>query len=140
MLLQDLRYALRQLRKAPGFTLTAVLTLALGIGACSTIASWIRSTLFNPVPGAAQTGRMLTIMRGERSEHPGPPFSFPDFVDIRDHATTFSGMLGYHDDFMYITGSGKPERIYGAATSASYFEVLGVRPILGVSLISNLQN
>jgi len=83
---------------------------------------------------------MLTIMRGERSEHPGPPFSFPDFVDIRDHATTFSGMLGYHDDFMYITGSGKPERIYGAATSASYFEVLGVRPILGVSLISNLQN
>jgi len=138
--LQDLRYAFRQLRKSPGFTLTAVLTLALGIGANSTIASWIRSTLFNPVPGAAQTGRMLTIMRGERSEHPGPPFSFPDFVDIRDHATTFSGMLGYHDDFMYITGSGKPERIYGAATSASYFEVLGVRPILGVSLISNLQN
>jgi predicted permease len=140
MLLQDLRYALRQLRKSPAFTLTAVLTLALGIGANSTIASWIRSTLFNPIPGAIHTGQMLTIMRGERSEHPGPPFSFPDFVDIRDHTTTFSGMLGYHDDFMYITGSGKPERIYGALTSASYFEVLGIRPILGQSLISNLQN
>jgi predicted permease len=140
MLLQDLRYALRQLRKSPAFTLTAVITLALGIGACSTIASWIRSTLFNPIPGAAQTGQMLTIMRGERSEHPGPPFSFPDFVDLRDHATTFTGMLGYHDDFMYITGTGKPERIYGALTSASYFEVLGVRPILGQSLVSNLQN
>jgi predicted permease len=140
MLWQDLRYALRQLRKSPAFTLTAVLTLALGIGANSTIASWIRSTLFNPIPGAAQTGQMLTIMRGERSDHPGPPFSFPDFVDLRDHATTFSGMLGYHDDFMSITGTGKPQRIYGALTSANYFEVLGVRPILGQSLISNLQN
>jgi predicted permease len=140
MLWQDLRYALRQLRKSPAFTLTAVLTLALGIGANSTIASWIRSTLFNPIPGAARTGQMLTIMRGERSDHPGPPFSFPDFVDLRDHATTLSGMIGYHDDFMSITGTGKPERIYGALTSASYFEVLGVRPILGQSLLSNLQN
>jgi predicted permease len=140
MLWQDLRYALRQLRKSPVFTLTAVLTLALGIGANSTIASWIRSTLFNPIPGAAHTGQMLTIMRGERSDHPGPPFSFPDFVDLRDHTTTLSGMLGYHDDFMYITGTGKPERIYGALTSASYFEVLGIRPFIGQSLISNLQN
>ncbi len=140
MLLQDLRYALRQLRKAPGFTLTAVLTLALGIGACSTIGTWIRSTLFNPVPGASETGRMITIMRGDRSEHPGPPFSYPDFVDIRDHATTLSGMLGYHDDFMSITGSATPQRIYGAVASADYFEVLGVRPILGQSLLSSLPN
>ncbi len=139
-ILHDLRYASRQLLKSPGFAIVAVLTLALGIGANSTIASWIRSTLFNPIPGAGQTGQMLTIMRGERSDHPGPPFSFPDFVDIRDHATTFSGMLGYHDNFMYITGAGKPERIYGAATSASYFEVLGIRPILGGTLASTGQN
>jgi predicted permease len=140
MLLQDLRYALRQLRKAPGFTLTAVLTLALGIGACSTIASWIRSTLFNPIPGVSQTGQMITIMRGDRSEHPGPPFSYPDFVDLRDHATTLSGMLGYHDDFVSITGSATPQRIYGALTSANYFEVLGVRPILGQTLLSSQAN
>ena len=140
MLLQDLRYALRQLRKAPGFTLTAVLTLALGIGACSTIASWIRSTLFNPVPGASQTGQMITIMRGDRSDHPGPPFSYPDFVDIRDNVKSLSGLLGYHDDFMAITGSAAPERIYGALTSANYFEVLGVRPILGQTLLSSQAN
>jgi predicted permease len=140
MLLQDLRYALRQLRKSPAFTLTAVLTLALGIGANSTIASWIRSTLFNPIPGAAQTGQMLTIMRGDRSDHPTPPFSYPDYVDLRDHAQSLSGLLGYHDDFMAITGTGKPERIYGALTSANYFEVLGVRPILGRSLLPSLQN
>ena len=140
MLLQDLRYALRQLRKAPGFTLTAVLTLALGIGACSTIGTWIRSTLFDPIPGVSQTGKMITIMRGDRSEHPTPPFSYPDYVDIRDHVQSLSGLLAYHDDFMAITGTAKPERIYGALTSANYFEVLGVRPILGQTLLSSQQN
>jgi predicted permease len=140
MLLQDLRYALRQLRKAPGFTLTAVLTLALGIGACSTIGTWIRSTLFNPVPGASETGQMITIMRGDRSEHPGPPFSYPDFVDLRDNVQSLSGLVGYHDDFMSITGSATPRRIYGAVASADYFEVLGVRPILGQSLLASQAN
>ena len=140
MLLQDLRYALRQLRKSPGFTLTAVLTLALGIGANSTIASWIRSTLFDPIPGVAHTSQMISIMRGDRSEHPTPPFSFPDFVDLRDGAKTLSGLLAYHDDFMAITGAGKPQRIYGALTTANYFEVLGVLPILGRTLLPSGEN
>jgi predicted permease len=140
VILQDLRYALRQLRKSPGFTLTAVITLALGIGANSTIASWIRSTLFDPIPGVARTGQMISIMRGDRSEHPTPPFSYPDYADLRDGAKTLSGLLAYHDDYMAITGSGKPERIYGALTSANYFEVLGVRPILGRSLMASRAN
>jgi predicted permease len=140
MLLQDLRYAVRQLRKSPGFALTAVLTLALGIGANSTITSWIDSTLLDPIPGVAHTSDMVTLMRGDRSEHPTPPFSYSDFVDIRDNAKTFTGMLAYHDDFMSITESGKPERIYGALTSANYFEVLGVKPVLGRTLLPTLAN
>ncbi|MGB8259549.1 MAG: ABC transporter permease [Terracidiphilus sp.] len=140
LLLQDFRYAVRQLRKSPGFTLTAVLTLALGIGANSTIASWIRSTLFDPIPGAAHTGRMITVMRGDRSDHPTPPFSYPDYADLRDATKTLDGLLAYHDDFMAITGSGRPQRIYGALTSANYFEVLGVRPILGRSVAASAQN
>jgi len=72
MLVQDLRYAIRQLRKAPGFSLTAVLTLALGIGANSTILSWISGTLFDPIPGAKDTDRMDTLQHGERNEHPSP--------------------------------------------------------------------
>jgi predicted permease len=136
----DLGYAFRQLRRAPGFALTAVLTLALGITANSTILSWISATLFNPIPGAKQIDNMLTIQRGERSEHPSPPFSYPDFVDVRENNKSFSGMLGYHDDYISITGSAKPERVYGALTSADYFEVLGVQPYLGRTLISTKAN
>lgn len=140
MFAQDLRYALRQLRCAPGFTLTAVLTLALGIAANGTIFSWINSTLLTPIPGIAHTGNMVTIQRGERSEHPSPPFSYADFADLRENVHSFTGLLGYHDDYIAITGSGKPERIYGALTSASYFEVLGVRPILGRTLLPTQSN
>ena len=70
-------------------------------------------------------------MRGERSEHPTPPFSYLDYLDLREHLQSFSGLLAYHDDFMSLTGTDKPERIYGALTSANYFDVLGVHPILG---------
>jgi len=140
MIDQDLRYAFRQLRKSPGFSFIAVVTLALGIGANSTILSWIGGTLFNPVPGAKNVDRMVTIQRGERSEHPSPPFSYPDFADLRDNSKTLSGLIGYHDDYISITGSAKPERIYGALTSADYFEVLGVKPYLGSTLISTKAN
>jgi predicted permease len=140
MLLQDLSYALRQLRKNPGFTVLAVGTLALGIAANGTIFSWINSTLLTPIPGVASTGNMVTIQRGERSEHPTPPFSYLDYADLRDDTHSFSGLLGYHDDYMSITGSGKPERVYGALTSANYFEVLGVRPILGRTLLPTAAN
>jgi predicted permease len=139
-LLRDLIYALRQLRKNPGFTALAVGTLALGIAANLTIFSWINSTLLDPIPGIAHTSDMVTIMRGERSEHPTPPFSYLDYVDIRDNSSTFSGLLAYHDDYMSITGSGQPERIYGALTTANYFEVLGVRPVLGRTLLPTLKD
>ena len=130
-LFQDLKFGLRMLAKNPGFTAVAVLTLALGIGANSTIFSWINSTLLNPIPGVAHTSDLVTVMRGERSEHPTPPFSYLDYLDLREHTQSFSGLLAYHDDFMSLTGTDKPERIYGALTSANYFDVLGVHPILG---------
>jgi predicted permease len=139
-LLADIWHALRQLRRAPGFALTAILTLALGIGANSTILSWISATLFNPIPGAANVDRMLSIQRGERSEHPVPPLSYPDFVDLRANAKTFSGMIAEHQDYISITGTAKPERIYGELTSADYFEVLGIQPYLGRTLISTRAN
>jgi len=133
-LLHDIKFAIRQLIKNPSFTSVAIVTLALGIAANSTIFSWINSTLLDPIPGIAHTSDMITIMRGERSEHPTPPFSYLDFADLRDSTRSFAGLLAYHDDYMAITESGQPERIYGALVSSNYFEVLGVRPILGRSL------
>jgi predicted permease len=138
--MKQLGYALRQLRRSPAFGVTAVLTLALAIGANSTILSWISATLFNPIPGATNTDRMLTIQRGERSEHPTPPLSYPDFADLRANSKTFSGMFAEHQDNISITGMGKPERIFGELTSADYFEVLGVQPYLGRTLSSTRGN
>jgi predicted permease len=119
------------LGKNPGFTALVVVTLALGIGANSTIFSWITSTLLNPIPGVADTSKLRSVMRGERSEHPTPPFSYPDYLDLRERTRSFSGLLAYHDNYISITDSRKPERLYGAFVSADYFNVLGVRPLLG---------
>jgi predicted permease len=139
-LLQDIQYALRQLRKSPGFAALAVGTLALGIAANSTIFSWINSTLFNPIPGVRNTSDMLTLQRGERSEHASPPFSYQDYADLRDGSKTLTGLLAYHDDYVALTGNGRPLRIYGALTSANYFEVLGIKPILGGTLLPSQAN
>ncbi len=137
---QDVRYGLRMLGKNPGFSALAVLTLALGIAANSTIFSWINSTLLNPIPGIRDTSDMVTIMRGERSEHPTPPFSYLDYVDLRDNSKSFAGLIGYHDDYVAITGSGRPERFYAALTSANYFDVLGLRPALGRTFLPLEEN
>jgi len=130
-MIPDLRYALRILAKSPSFTFIAVLTLALGISANSTILSWMSATLLNPIPGVTETSDFVAVMRGERSDHPSPPFSYLDLRDLREHTHTFSGLLGYHDDYMSLTGVAKPERIYGALTTTNYFDVLGIHTILG---------
>jgi predicted permease len=130
-LVRDCRFALRMSRKNPGFTAVVVLTLALGIAANTTVLSWISATLLNPIPGVAHTGDLVTVMRGDRSDHPTPPFSYPDLHDLGERTQTFSGLLGYHDDYMSLTGVAKPERIYGALTTANYFDLLGVHAILG---------
>jgi len=130
-LAQDCRFALRMSRKNPGFTAIVVLTLALGIAANTTVLNWISATLLNPIPGVAHTSDLVTVARGDLSDHPTPPFSYPDVRDLSERTQTFSGLLGYHEDYMSLTGVAKPERIYGALTTANYFDLLGVHPILG---------
>src|SRR5579863_3243129 len=109
---QDVRYALRVLSKSPGFTATAILTLALGIGANSTIFSWINSTLLNPIPGASNTGNILAFTSGGNSRTP-VPFSYPDFVDLRNRTTSFSSLAVASIYPMNLTGKAKPERTWG---------------------------
>jgi predicted permease len=130
-LLQDVRFALRQLRKSPGFTCTAVLMLALAICANSTVFSWIDGTMLNPIPRARNTSELVSVMRGQWSTSPAPPFSYLDYRDIRERNHSFSGMLAYHHDWLTLTGNGMPERIYVANVSANFFDVLGIKPALG---------
>jgi predicted permease len=129
--LQDFRYAWRQLGKSPAFTLTVVVTLALGIAANSTIFSWINATLLDPIPGAVRTRELVSLMRGERNDSPVPPFSYSDYADLRAQNQSFSGLMAYQDNPVSLTGNGKAERVFGADVSANFFEVLGARPILG---------
>jgi predicted permease len=128
---RDIHFSVRSLRKSPGFTAVVILTLALGIAANTTVLSWTSATLLNPVPGVAHTSDLVTVDRGDLSGYATPPFSYPDLRDLSERTKTLSGVLGWHDDYMSLTGVAKPERIYGALTTASYFDVLGVRPILG---------
>jgi len=133
---QDVRYSLRLLAKSPGFTVIALLTLALGIGANTTIFSWINSTLLNPIPGVANTGALVAISLSENAQTPFP-LTYPDFAHLREQAQSFSGLAGFSStNTMNLTDSGKPERVWGTVASANYFDVLGVKPILGRGFVT----
>ncbi len=130
-LLQDVRFALRQLRKDPGFTMTATAMLAVAICANSTVFSWIDGTMLHPIPAAQQTSELVSVMRGQWNISPVPPLSYPDYRDLREQNHSLSGILAYSHDWITITGGEAPERIYIANVSANYFDVLGIKPRLG---------
>jgi predicted permease len=128
---RDVRYALRQLRKSPGFTITATAMLAVAICANSTVFSWIDGTMLRPIPGARDAGELVSLQRGERNFSPTPPFSYLDYRDLREQNHTLAGILAYHNDWIALTGGAQPERVYIANVSANYFDVLGIKPVLG---------
>jgi predicted permease len=127
---QDVRYSVRMLAKAPGFAAIAVLTLALGIGANSTIFSWINSTMLNPIPGMKGSGEVVSLSLGGTSFDPRP-FSYPDYLDLRDRNKSFSGLFAADLRSFNLTGNKAPQRVWGTICTANYFDVLGVRPMLG---------
>ncbi len=127
---QDVRYSLRMIAKAPGYAAIAILTLALGIGANTTIFSWINSTLLNPIPGLASPREVVSLSLGRGSDNP-LPFTYPDLEAMRDGQQSFVGITACNATPMSLTGKGKPERVWGMVASANYFDVLGVRPMLG---------
>src|SRR6202043_959927 len=130
-LLQDVRYSLRLIAKAPGFAAIAILTLALGIGANTTIFSWINAALLNPVPGLASASEVVSLTLSKPGENPFP-FTYPDIEAIRDGQQSFTGIAACGFIQMSLAGkAARPERISGMVASANYFDLLGVRPILG---------
>jgi predicted permease len=128
--LQDLKYGLRALRKSPSFALLVILTVALGIGANTTIFSWINATLLNPVPGLTKANEVVSLTLSKPGENPFP-FTFPDVEAMRDGQRSFTGIAACNFVPISLTGKGKPERLSAMVASANYFDVLGVRPFLG---------
>jgi len=125
---RDVRYALRQLRRSPGFTITATAMLTVAICANSTVFSWMDGTMLRPIPGARDTSALVSLQRGERTT---PPFSYLDYRDLREQNRSFDGILAYHHDWITLTGGAQPERVYIANVSANFFDVLGIKPMLG---------
>jgi len=128
---QDLRYALRQLRRNPGFTIVAILTLALGIGANTAIFSVVNGVLLNPLP-YPQPNRLVALY-SRTAQFSNASISYPNFLDwVRDNRS-FSAMAAYRPDNFSLTGMGEPERVPIDMISAPFFSILGVKPVLGRS-------
>ena len=128
-LLQDLKYAVRQLADRPGASAIVVLTLALGIGANTAMFSVLNAVLLRPAP-VAQPGRLVWIGATHRQARTLQGLSYPDFVDVRSHVRQLDGVLAYSHLWLSL-GGGASERIRGEAVTANYFDLLGIRPALG---------
>ena len=128
---QDLRYTLRMLARSPGFTIVAVLTLALGIGANTTIFSVVDSLMLRSLPiKAPEQTAILAFHQG--NGHVQFFFSYPGYVDTRDQASaSFSGLTCYVSGMDGLAVNGKPDRIMTDYVSGNYFSVLGLKPALG---------
>ena len=129
-LLQDLRYAFRALRKTPLFTIVAVLTLALGIGANTTIYTWLEGMVLRPLPGVREYDRLvLPITRGPQNARWS--WSIPDWQDAARMVTLIDVPAINDAAPLSVRTEGQAERAWGEIVSANYFDVLGVRPMLG---------
>ena len=130
--LQDIRFTLRQLRKSPGFALTTILTLALGIGATTSIFSLVNAVLLRPLP-FPQPGRLVEILHENHvgGAAPTSSVSYPDFFDWRSRSHSFTAMASYRDEQFTLTGAGDAQNLQGETVSSEFFRVLGVHPALG---------
>src|SRR5215472_13532884 len=134
--IQDLRHALRMLRKNPGFTAVAVLALALGIGANTAVFSVMYGVLLRPLP-YPEPDRLVWV--SPASLHTGQVFggaiSPPDFIDYRARTTVFEHLAAYTPIDNIVAGNGHADRVPSAAVSAGFFEVLGIKPALGRTIL-----
>src|ERR1700730_8134586 len=129
-LFQDLRYGARQLLKRPGFTLLAIISMALGIGANTAIFSLVDTVAFRPLP--VRNASELQELYG--TLHNGADYtlqSYLNYKDYRDRNQVFSGLIAYRIVVASLSHHGNNERVWGTVVSWNYFDVLGVPPALG---------
>jgi predicted permease len=129
--IHDLRYALRQLRKSPGFTITAILTLALGIGALTTVATWTNAVLFSPYPHVVQPRQLryidATVLGGE-----GYSVHYDQFQFVREQGRSYQDAAAFALTSVNLTSAGtQPQSITAGVVSSNYFRLLGLTPQSG---------
>ncbi|MBA2527821.1 MAG: ABC transporter permease [Pyrinomonadaceae bacterium] len=129
-LCSNVRYGIRSLLKHPGFTLIAIVTLALGIGANTAIFSLVRGVLLRPLP-FSEPERLIGIRESKVGEGHGNPMAWRSFAEFRDRAQTLESIAAYFNWDPDIEQADGTVRVQGAGVSHSYFKVLGVHPLLG---------
>src|ERR1700704_3467971 len=127
-MLNDLRYALRQLIKAPSFTIVAILTLALGIGACTAIFSVVNVVLLRPLD-YPEPNRIVTIRETNLPQFPEFSVSPPNFLDWEKQTKSYEHLAAFSGAALTLTGEGEPQRLIGVKVTAHYFDVYGVKPV-----------
>jgi len=129
-MISDLRFAIRSLWKTPGFTLVAVLTIALGVGGNTAIFSVINAVLLNPFP-YVDSDRLLFIGSTRNGPENGMPVTYPDFRDWQARNKSFRDLAFSQERHMTLTGTAEPSVLKAAAVSASVWPLLGIQPELG---------
>src|SRR5262245_44041096 len=130
----DLKFAFRQLVKNPGFTAVAVLTLALGIGANTTIFSVVNAGLLKPLP-FREPEELVYVWENELSRGiPQSTVSFPDYIDWREEAKSFADLAAFSYGNFSLSGSAEPQQVLGSHVTANYFDVLGAQAAFGRTL------
>ncbi len=133
ILRQDLRFGLRTLRKSPGFTVTAIVALALGIGANSTIFSLVHGILIAPLP-FPEPDRLVALWENNPRGIERNSVSPPNFVDYRASARCVAGLAAFFETSIDLTGADEPEHVAGAVVTPGFFAVLGIDPAIGTDL------
>lgn len=127
---RDVRFGLRVLRRSPGFSTVAILTLAVGIGATTAIFSVINAVILKPLP-FVNAERLVRVGSVLLSNGRGGVASYPDFLDWRAQNHVFEGIAAFRTGDFTLIGRGEPDRLQGAVVSAQLFELLGAAPVLG---------
>ncbi|MGW8268118.1 MAG: ABC transporter permease, partial [Longimicrobiales bacterium] len=130
-LVQDVRYGLRMIRRGPGFSLVAILTLALGIGANGAIFSLVNGVLLRPPPGVVDAGRMVQIARSYDEAPRWDNWSWPAFKLIQSESDVMAGVEGFSGGSFLLGRGQDTEPVGGEYVSGGYFGLLGVNPVVG---------
>ena len=138
---QDIRFAIRQLRKSPGFAITVILTLALGIGATTGIFSLVNAVLLRPLP-FPEPDRLLDLQHESRRSGTIAPqsLSYPDFFDWRAQSQSFSAIASFRDATNTLTNAGTAQILQSEIVSSDFFRVLGIHPELGRDFLPEEEN